>query len=284
MKIRLEKLCSPAIWAEGPVWLSNENAVIFSDVKGNRMFRWSEQDGVSIWREYSNYANGNALDKEGRVISCEHGRRGVSRTEQDGSITMLVDKIDGKRFNSPNDVVVRSDGTIWFTDPPYGIINDEEGYKSESQIIGCYVYCYDPNDDSISIATTDVQRPNGLAFTPDERWLYVADMSIVDFPSHGRRELRMYPVKGKTLGLGKHFVTVSPGFPDGFCVDKSNQVYCSCSDGVLIFDKSGTEIHKIAVPERVSNCTLGGVNGDQLYITATTSLYRASVTGLMPTR
>lgn len=163
------------------------------------MFRWSEGDDVSLWRQNSNYVNGNALDNEERVVSCEHGRRGISRTEKDGSVIMLVDKIDGKRFNSPNDVVVRSDGTIWFTDPPYGIISDEEGYKSESQIIGCYVYCYDPNDNKISIATSDVQRPNGLAFSPDEKWLYVADMSIADFPLHGRHELRIYPVQGKTL-------------------------------------------------------------------------------------
>ncbi|KMJ45685.1 gluconolactonase [Xenorhabdus khoisanae] len=277
MKTYLEKLCSPALWAEGPVWLPDEDAIIFSDVKGNRMFRWSEHDGVSVWRQYSNYANGNALDNEGKVITCEHGRRGISRTEKDGSVVILVEKIDGKRFNSPNDVVVRSDGTIWFTDPPYGIINDKEGYKSESQIIGCYVYCYDPNYNTISIATSDVQRPNGLAFSPDEKWLYVADMSIIDFPVHGRRELRIYPVQNNILGAGKHFATIYPGFPDGFCVDKSGNIYCSCLDGVLVFDNSGKQIHKIVVPEQVSNCTFGGPNGDQLYITATTSLYRVSV-------
>ena len=131
----LECLCSPAIWAEGPVWLPEENAVVFSDVKGNRMFHWSRKHGVRLWRAFSHYANGNARDQAGRVISCEHGRRGISRTEPDGEITLLVDKVDGKRFNSPNDVVVRSDGTIWFTDPPYGIISDDEGYKAESQVV-----------------------------------------------------------------------------------------------------------------------------------------------------
>ncbi|OTA15746.1 senescence marker protein-30 family protein [Xenorhabdus vietnamensis] len=284
MKTYLEKLCSPAIWAEGPVWLPDEHAIIFSDVKGNKMFRWSEYDGVSVWRQYSNYANGNTLDNEGRLITCEHGRRGISRTEKDGGITMLIEKIDGKRFNSPNDVVVRSDGTIWFTDPPYGIINDEEGYKSESQIIGCYVYCYDPKHNTISIATSDVQRPNGLAFSPDEKWLYVADMSIVDFPSHGRNELRIYPVIDNTLGAGKHFAAIHSGFPNGFCVDKSGNIYCSCSDGILIFNSSGKKIHKIAVPERVSNCTFGGFNGNQLYITATTSLYRVFLDTLVTTQ
>ncbi|WP_340608433.1 SMP-30/gluconolactonase/LRE family protein [Xenorhabdus bharatensis] len=278
MQPYLELLCSPAIWAEGPVWLPTEDAVIFSDVKGNKMFRWSEYDGVHLWRKYSHFANGNALDREGRLISCEHGRRGISRTEKNGSVNLLVEKIDGKRFNSPNDVVVRSDGTIWFTDPPYGIINDNEGYKSESQIIGCYVYCYDPADNSISIAASDTQRPNGLAFSPDEKYLYIADMSIVDFPKHGRHELRIYPVRDKVLGIGKHFATISPGFPDGFCIDKSGNIYCSCENGVIIFDKFGTRIDKIEVPEHVSNCTLGGIKGDQLYITATTSLYRISVT------
>jgi len=270
----LEKLCSPAIWAEGPVWLPHKNALVFSDVKGNRMFRWSASEGVSLFRASSNFANGNALDTEGRIVSCEHGRRGISRTEHDGEVTLLVERVDGKRFNSPNDVVVRSDGTIWFTDPPYGIINDEEGYKSESQVIGCYVYCFDPRDGALSIATSDVQRPNGLAFSPDESLLYVADMSIVDFPTLGRRELRVFPVEGNKLGAGKFFTHVSPGIPDGFCIDSHGNIFCSCEDGVIIFDPQGNQTGKIPVPERVSNCTLGGAEGNELYITATTSLYR----------
>ncbi|MGC6387721.1 SMP-30/gluconolactonase/LRE family protein [Ewingella sp. S1.OA.A_B6] len=273
-----EKLCSPAIWAEGPVWLPRENALVFSDVKGNRMFRWSARDGVSLFRASSNFANGNALDSEGRIISCEHGRRGISRTEHNGEITMLVDRVDGKRFNSPNDVVVRSDGTLWFTDPPYGIINDEEGYKAESQVIGCYVYCFDPRDASLSIATSDVQRPNGLAFSPDESLLYVADMSIVDFPTLGRRELRVFPVEENKLGVGTFFAQVEPGIPDGFCVDGQGNIFCSCEDGVIIFDPQGNQTGKIPVPERVSNCTLGGEHRNELYITATTSLYRIRLT------
>lgn len=191
---RLERLCSPAIWAEGPVWLPQEDAVVFSDVKGNRMFRWSRRGELTLYRSPSHYTNGNARDGEGRVVSCEHGRRGISRTESDGEVRLLIDRVDGKRFNSPNDVAVRSDGTLWFTDPPYGIIGDEEGYKSESQVIGCYLYSFDPRDGSLTIAACDLQRPNGLAFSPDEKWLYVADMSIVDFPTLGRRELRIYAV------------------------------------------------------------------------------------------
>ncbi|WP_338858663.1 SMP-30/gluconolactonase/LRE family protein [Serratia marcescens] len=271
---RLERLCSPAIWAEGPVWLPQEDAVVFSDVKGNRMFRWSRRGELSLYRSPSHYANGNARDGEGRVVSCEHGRRGISRTESDGEVRLLIDRVDGKRFNSPNDVAVRSDGTLWFTDPPYGIIGDEEGYKSESQVIGCYLYSFDPRDGSLIIAACDLQRPNGLAFSPDEKWLYVADMSIVDFPTLGRRELRVYAVNGRELEAGRRFATVEPGFPDGFCVDRVGNLFCSCADGVLVFDPEGRQIDKISVPERVSNCTFGGPNGDELYITATTSLYR----------
>lgn len=270
----LECLCSPAIWAEGPVWMAADEAIIFSDVKGNRLFRWSQKTGVSLWRAPAHYANGNACDQAGRLISCEHGRRAISRTEKDGQITILVEKIDGKRFNSPNDLAIRSDGTIWFTDPPYGIISDAEGYKAESQIIGCYIYCFDPQDASLTIATSDTQRPNGLAFSPDEKLLYVADMSIVDFPTQGRHELRIYPVQGKTLGIGRTFSQVTPGIPDGFCVDNQGNLFCSCDDGVIIFNKQGTQTGKIPVPERVSNCTFGGVQGNELFITATRSLYR----------
>ncbi|MBE5204035.1 SMP-30/gluconolactonase/LRE family protein [Pectobacterium quasiaquaticum] len=278
MTQQLERLCSPAIWAEGPVWLPQQDAVVFSDVKGNQMFIWYRDGDIRIWRSPSHYANGNALDAQGRIVSCEHGRRCISRHESNGEIRVLVDRIDGKRFNSPNDVAIRSDGTIWFTDPPYGITGDEEGYKSESQVIGCYVYCFDPRDGLLSIAASDLQRPNGLAFSPDETHLYVADMSIVDFPTLGRRELRVYPVEGNQLGTGRHFAAVAPGFPDGFCLDRAGNLFCSCADGVLIFNPSGEQIGKIDVPERVSNCTLGGPNGDELYITATTSLYRIRLT------
>ncbi|MDE1187684.1 MAG: SMP-30/gluconolactonase/LRE family protein [Pantoea sp.] len=275
--MQVEKLCSPAIWAEGPVWLPQQDAVVFSDVKGNRMFHWQRNGELSLWRASSSYANGNARDQAGRVVSCEHGRRGISRTEHDGSVTMLVERVEGKRFNSPNDLVVRSDGTIWFTDPPYGIINDEEGYHAHSQVIGCYLYCFDPASGQLSIAASDLQRPNGLAFSPNESLMYVADMSVVDFPTLGRRQLRVYQVDGRELVAGRFFAEVAPGFPDGFCVDSNGDIYCSCADGVIIFDRHGETIGKIPLPERVSNCTLGGPEGDELYITATTSLYRVRI-------
>ena len=271
--MQLEKLCSPAIWAEGPVWLSDHNAIIFSDVKGNRMYRWHREHGLTVWRPFSNYANGNTLDHQGRLLTCEHGRRGISRTEHDGSITLLIDRVEGKRFNSPNDLAVHQDGSIWFTDPPYGIIGDIEGYHAHSQIIGCYVYRFDPKSGEIKIIISDVQRPNGLAFSPDQSLLYVADMSIADFPGQGRRQLRVYELNGDQNVAGRFFAQVEPGLPDGFCVDGNGDIYCSCLDGVIIFDKMGNKIGKIDVPETVSNCTIGGPDNNELYITATTSLY-----------
>ena len=272
-----ERLCSPAIWAEGPVWLAEQQSVIFSDVKGNKMYRWSAQNGVSVFRAESHFANGNALDNEGRLLTCEHGRRGISRTDKQGNHTLLVDKIDGLRFNSPNDIAVRQDGSIWFTDPPYGIVGDEEGYRAASQVIGCYVYRFDEANKRATIAISDTQRPNGLAFSPDDKWLYVADMSIIDFPTQGRREIRAYRLDGDNA-LFSHVITqVAPGIPDGFCVDPAGNIFCSCETGVLIFSPQGTLLDTIPVPERVSNCTFGGPDGNTLFITATTSLYRVTI-------
>lgn len=272
---RLERLTSPAIWSEGPVWLPERDAVVFSDVKGNRMFIWSEKDGTAVFREPSNYNNGNTLDREGRIISCEHGRRCISRTDKDGKVTVLVDMYDGKRFNSPNDVVVKSDGSIWFTDPPYGIIGNEEGYMAGSQIIGCWVYRFVPETGEISVATVDVQRPNGLAFSPDESIMYVADMSLVEFPTLGRRQLTAYDVAdGKRLENGRKLADVAPGIPDGFRVDREGRIFTSSEDAIQVIAPDGVLLGKIMVPERISNCTLAGKDEDILYITASTSLYR----------
>jgi gluconolactonase len=271
----LEKLTSPAIWAEGPVWLPDGDMVVFSDVKGNRMFSWSDRKGLEVFRQPSNYNNGNTLDRQGRLVSCEHGRRCVSRTGKDGRVEVLAEKFDGKRFNSPNDVVVKSDGSIWFTDPPYGIIGDDEGYKSESQIIGCWVYRLEPESGQMDVATVDVQRPNGLAFSPDESVLYVADMSVVEFPRLGRRRITVYDVvEGKRLTNGRKLADIAPGIPDGFRVDREGRLYVSSDDSIQVLSPSGKLLGKIMVPERISNCTFAGRNEDTLYITATTSLYR----------
>lgn len=272
---KLEKLASPAIWSEGPVWFPEQDMLVFSDVVGNRMFSWSDKNGLQTFRQPSNYTNGNTLDREGRLISCEQGRRGVSRTEKDGTVTMLVDKFDGKRFNSPNDVVVKSDGSIWFTDPPYGIISNDEGYMAMSQIMGCWVYRFDPASGEIDVATVDVQRPNGLCFSPDESIMYVADMSIHEFPTLGRRQLTAFDVvDGKRLANGRKLADIAPGLPDGFRVDRAGRIFTSSLDSIQVVNPDGKIIGKIMVPEKIANCTFGGPNEDILYITATSSLYR----------
>jgi len=272
---RLARIDAGAQWSEGPVWLREPGCLVWSDVKGNRMFRWSPAAGVEVFRSPSNYANGNCLDLQGRIVTCEHGRRCISRTEADGSVTILADRYDGgHRFNSPNDLVVKSDGTIWFTDPPYGIISDVEGYTAPSQINGCWVYRFDPASGESTVAAYDVQRPNGLAFSPDERTLYVAEMSIVDFPTRGYRHLRAYDVLGgRELANGRFLAEVAPGIPDGFRVDRDGRIFCSSETGIQVFAPDGRRLGLIAVPERVSNCTFGGAAWDTLYITATTSVY-----------
>jgi gluconolactonase len=172
---QLEKLATGAIWSEGPVYFPEDDSVIWSDIPNNRLLRWSPGDGMSVWRQPSNFENGHYRDHEGRLLSCEHGGRCVSRTEPDGSKTILVDNYQGKRFNSPNDLVVKSDGTIWFTDPPYGILSDYEGYKADSELGDNYVFRFDPGTGELTILTNEPVFPNGLAFSPDEKTLYVAD-------------------------------------------------------------------------------------------------------------
>ena len=279
----LEHLCSGAVWAEGPVWFADEREeyVLFSDVKANRLLRYSQKRGLEVEKRYSHYSNGNYRDRNGHLLSCEHGRRCISRTLPSGAEEILVDRLEGKRLNSPNDLVVKSDGSIWFSDPPYGILGNEEGFQAASQIVGCHVYCYDEQRKNLQIATLDVQRPNGLAFSPDEKYLYVADMSAVEFPQTGMRHLLRFRVDGNQLCDKQVFARISPGIPDGFRVDFQGNIFCSCEDGILIFapQQEGPEngqtrlLGKIRVPERVSNCTLGGRNQDYLYITASTSLY-----------
>lgn len=270
---QLIQLCTDVVWAEGPVWLPEQDALLFSDVKDCKIYRYSATDGLSIYRNPSHFANGNTLDRQGNLISCEHGRRCISRTDKNQNLSVVVEYFEGKRLNSPNDVIVKSDGTIWFSDPPYGIINNEEGYAAHSQIIGCYVYCYNENTKELTIATTDVQRPNGLAFSPDEKTLYVADMSIVEFPQQGRHELRAFDVVDNQLINGRKLLEIEPGIPDGFRIDKYGNIFCSCEDGIWVISPSGEKLAKIFVPERVSNCTFGGYGQDILYITATTSVY-----------
>lgn len=272
---KLEKLYTGTIWAEGPCYFAEEGYLIWSDNPNNRMMRWSEANGsVTEFRNPSHYSNGHTRDLQGRLITCEHGKRRVSRTEADGTVVTVVDKYDGKRFNSPNDVVVKSDGTIWFTDPPYGILPEtKEGYASESEIGACHVYRYDPATDTVGIVADDFDKPNGLAFSPDEQRLYISDTGRSHDPN-GAHHIRVFDVvAGKSLANGRLFADIEPGLSDGFRFDANSYLYTSAADSIQVFAEDGTLLGKIYVPEVIANCTFGGQDKNRLFITATTSLY-----------
>jgi gluconolactonase len=271
---KLETLHTGMRWAEGPVYFADGRYLVFSDIPNNRMLRWDEESGhVSVFRYPSGFANGNTRDRQGRLISCEHGNRRVTRTEPDGTITVIADRAGGKRLNSPNDVVVKSDGTIWFTDPPYGILTDYEGHKAESEIGGCHVYRCDPETGEISAVATDFVKPNGLAFSADERQLFVADSGrshAPDAPHH----IRVFDVTdGRKLTNGRVFATIDPGVPDGFRLDEDGNLWVGAGDGVHCFDPNGKLIGKILTPEAVANVTFGGAKRNRLFIAATSTLY-----------
>ncbi len=260
-------------WAEGPAYFPAGRYLVWSDIPNNRMMRYDETDGsVSVFRAPSQYSNGNTVDRQGRLVSCEHGGRRVSRTEFDGTITTLAETFDGKRFNSPNDLVVKSDDSIWFTDPAYGIDWDYEGLRSESEIGGCHVYRIDGKTGKITRVANDFARPNGLAFSPDETKLYIADTGATHI-ENGPRHIRVFDVDGDTLKNGRLFATSTNGLFDGFRIDEDGRIWTSAGDGVHIYDPDGTLIGNIHVPEVVANICFGGVMRNRLYICGTTSLY-----------
>lgn len=270
---KLIKHWTGSIWAEGPVYFAEGAYLLFSDIPNNRMMRWHDEEGMSVFREPADFTNGHYRDLEGRLISCEHGPRRVTRTEPDGSITVLVDNYEGKRFNSPNDVVVKSDGTLWFTDPPYGILSNREGYQAESELGACYVFRFDPETHDLSIVASDRDKPNGLAFSLDESILYVSDTGL-SHKENGWHHIFAYDVvDGKTLGEGRVFAEINPGVSDGFRLDKHGYIFTSAGDGIQVFSPQAELLGKIKVPEPSANCTFGGPNKDRLFITATTSLY-----------
>ena len=267
----VKQLATGFDWTEGPVWFGDANCLLFSDIPNNRIMRWTPDIGISVYRQPSNYANGNTRDREGRLISCEHGTRRVTRTELDGSITVIADSYQDMPLNSPNDVVVKSDGTIWFSDPHYGIMTNYEGHKSE-QVLPCNVYRVNPADGSIEAVLTDFNCPNGLAFSPDETRLYVADTGRMF--SNDPQYIRIFSCdsSGKLSG-GEVFHTVNPGCADGFRLDTDGNVWTSAGDGVHCISPEGVLLGKILVPELVSNVCFGGRAKHQLFITATTSVY-----------
>lgn len=272
---RVERLWTGARWSEGPAWFPAGRYLIWSDIPNNRLLRYDDCGGnVAVFRQPSNDANGNTVDAQGRLITCEHLARRVTRTEHDGSIRVIADSYKGKRLNSPNDAVVKSDGSIWFTDPSYGILTDYEGKRAKSEIGACHVYRADPDTGEVAIVADDFDKPNGLAFSPDETFLYVADTGATHRPD-GPKHIRKLSVHadGRSLGGSTIFAECTEGLFDGFRVDEDGRIWTSAGDGVHCYDPDGTLIGKIRIPEIVSNVCFGGAQLNRLFITGTTSLY-----------
>ena len=255
-------------WAEGPVYFAEGDYVLWSDIPNDRIMRYSDADGVSVFRQPCGYTNGHYRDLQGRLVSCEHGGRRVSRTEADGTVTTLADNYEGKKLNSPNDLVVKSDGSIWFTDPPYGILSDREGHKAESELGACYVFRLEPETGALEIVADDFDRPNGICFSPDESVLYVSDTGE---PGH----IRAFDVVGgDRLDNSRVFAAVSPGKSDGFRVDTDGNIFTSARDGIHVYSPDSELLGKILTPENsVANCCFGGPDRNRLYIAADKSLY-----------
>ena len=270
---RLEKLYGGCRWAEGPAYFPSGRFLVWSDIPNDRMLRFDETNGsVSVFRMPAGFSNGNTVDRQGRLVTCEHGNRRVTRTEHDGSITVLADRYEGKRLNSPNDVVVKSDGSIWFTDPAYGIDSDYEGNKAESEIGACHVYCLDASG-SLRIVADDFVRPNGIAFSPDERRVYVSDTGATHV-KNGPRHIRVFDLDEKgRVSNGKVFATCDSGLFDGFRLDDEGRIWTSAGDGVHCFAPDGTLLGKILLPEVTANVVFGGLRRNRLFICCTTSLY-----------
>ncbi|WP_374377503.1 SMP-30/gluconolactonase/LRE family protein [Dongia sp.] len=273
--VHLEKLYTGCRWAEGPAYFAAGRYLVWSDIPNDRIMRWDETDGsVSVFRAPAMHTNGHTVDREGRLVSCEHRGRCVSRTEHDGSRTVLVSHFEGKRLNSPNDLVVKSDGTIWFTDPSYGIDSEYEGDAAPSEIGACHVYRFDPAKNELTAVATDFEKPNGLAFSPDESLLYVADTGATHVPG-GPRHIRRFKVggDGRSLSGGEKFAECQVGLFDGFRLDVHGNIWTSTGAGVDCYAPDGTLIGRVRVPEVVANVCFGGPKRNRLFICGTTSLY-----------
>lgn len=273
----VERLYTGCRWSEGPVWFGDGRYLLWSDIPNNRILKWEEETGkVIAWRQPADFGNGNTRDRQGRLITCEHGGRRVVRTEYDGSITVIMDSWQGKRLNSPNDVVVKSDGSIWFTDPPFGILGNYEGNKAESEVPQA-IYRVDGDTLKAAVVTDDVLGPNGLAFSPDESILYVVESRGVP-----NRKILAFDVTsgGRGLTNKRVFVDAGPGgTPDGFRVDVDGNLWAGWGmgspelDGVLVFAPDGSRIGRIALPERCANVCFGGRRRNRLFMAASQSLY-----------
>ena len=269
----LEKLAEGFRWLEGPVWFADLQCLLVSDLPSNRIMRWTPDSGTSVFRQPASFPNGHTRDREGRLVGCSHGERCIHRTELDGSLTVLVDRYRGKQLNSPNDVVVKSDGTIWFSDPPYGIASDYEGGKRESEL-PANLYRFDPRDDSLNVVADDFEGPNGLCFSPDERLLYVSESGL-PFATEPVQHLRVFDVvdDGHSLANARVFYKVEPGYSDGFRCDDQGNLWSSAGDGVHCISPAAELLGKIAVPFVVSNLCFGGRHRSRLFICGSHTLY-----------
>ncbi|MGA8078695.1 MAG: SMP-30/gluconolactonase/LRE family protein [Xanthobacteraceae bacterium] len=267
----LETLADGFRWLEGPVWFADHDCLYVSDVPNNRILRWSEDGGISVFRSPAGFANGHARDRQGRLIGCSHQNRCITRTELDGAVTVLASEFRGKRLNSPNDIVCRSDGSIWFSDPPYGINTDYEGGKQSSELPPA-LYRLDVATGELRVAADDFDGPNGLAFSPDERILYVAE-SGHQFDPHPRQYIRRFDVDSDgRLSGGERFYKVEPGFADGFRTDEQGNIWSSAADGVHCISPDGELLGKILTPCVVSNLVFGGRNRSRLFMCASQRL------------
>jgi gluconolactonase len=277
----VERLWTGARWAEGPVWFADGRLLLFSDIPNNRILRWTEETGkVSVFRSPCNYTNGHTRDRQGRLISCEHDTRRVTRTEPDGTLTVLVERYQGKRLNAPNDLVVHSNGSIWFTDPGYGIMTEYEGHVDKFELPTA-VYRFDPGNAELTVVTADLARPNGLCFSPDEKKLYIVDTGQ---PADKPHPIHVFEVvDGKQLGNGRTFCDMGKGGSDGIRCDVDGNVWASAGwagegyDGVHIFAPDGKLIGRIELPETCSNLCFGGAKRNRLFMTGSQSLYAVYV-------
>jgi gluconolactonase len=276
---KVERLATGMRWSEGPVWFGDGRYLLWSDIPNNRIMRWDEESSaVTVFRHPSNFSNGNTRDRQGRLLTCEHDARRVTRTEYDGVITVIAERFDGKPLNSPNDIVCRSDGSIWFTDPPFGILGNYEGHEATPEL-PTNVYRVDPRDGKLSVVAGDINRPNGLAFSPDERKLYIVEAGVTP------RVIRAYDVTdGRTLTNGRALLTAEPnGTPDGLRVDVDGNLWVGWGmgeeglDGVAVFNPGGKPIGRINTPERVANVCFGGLRRNRLFMAGSTSLYSVFV-------
>ena len=275
MLAAVERLGTGLRWAEGPVWFGDGRYLLVSDIPNERIVKWDEATGqLSDFRRPSGFANGNTRDRQGRLVSCEHGGRRVSRTEHDGTVVTLMDRFEGKRLNSPNDIVVKSDGTIWFTDPAFGLLGDYEGERAEQEL-PMNVYRLDPATGTATVVEGEVPTPNGLAFSPDEKTLY-----LVASRAEPREILAYDVVEGVRLANRRTLINAGPhGTPDGFRVDEDGNLWCGWGmgrpelDGVMVFNPQGEPIGRIALPERCANLCFGGRHRNRLFMAASQSIY-----------